>query len=309
MRYFDLHCDTLFEMEKRGEGFFNMGALAVSFENAALFDKYARVMAIWTKSGISDDEAYDHYKAVVSHMKNSMDDRVALCRTHGDLIAAQSAGKIPFFLAVEGATLLGGDVSRLDTLNKDGVRFLTLTWKDDGCIGGSWNTEDGLSDFGRKVVTRSAELGITVDLSHASHKMMADVFEMAKTLPLRVIATHSNCDALCPHGRNLTDAEAKNIAALGGIVGISFTPGHLNSSGTADISDIVAHAKHYLSLGLENSLSIGADFDGIVNLPRGIINEKNIVDVERAMKEAGIPAEIVEKIFWHNAENFIKRNM
>ena len=120
---------------------------------------------------------------------------------------------------------------------------------------------------------------------------------------------YPNCDALCPHGRNLTDAEAKNIAALGGIVGISFTPGHLNSSGTADISDIVAHAKHYLSLGLENSLSIGADFDGIVNLPRGIINEKNIVDVERAMKEAGIPAEIVEKIFWHNAENFIKRNM
>ena len=309
MRYFDLHCDTLFEMEKRGEGFFNMGALAVSFENAALFDKYARVMAIWTKSGISDDEAYDRYKAVVSHMKNCMDDRVALCRTHGDLIAAQSAGKIPFFLAVEGATLLSGDISRLDTLYADGVRFLTLTWKDDGCIGGSWNTEDGLSDFGRKVVTRSAELGITVDLSHASHKMMADVFDMAKTLPLRVIATHSNSDALCPHGRNLTDAEARQIAALGGIVGISFTPGHLNPSGTADISDIVAHAEHYLSLGLENSLSIGADFDGIVNLPRGIINEKNIVDVENAMKKAGIPALTVDKIFWQNAENFIKKYM
>ena len=309
MKYFDLHCDTLFEMKGRGEDFFNGGALAVSFENAALFEKYARIMAIWTRAGLSDDDAYLLYRDTVAYMKEHMDGRVAQCRTHADLIAAQSAGKIPFFLAVEGATLLGGDISRLDTLYADGVRFLTLTWKDDGCIGGSWNTDDGLSDFGRKVVSKCAKLGITVDLSHASHKMMADVFEMAKTLPLRVIATHSNSDALCPHGRNLTDAEAKKIAALGGIVGISFTPGHLNSSGTADISDIVAHAGHYLSLGLENSLSIGADFDGIVNLPRGVINEKNIIDVEKAMEKAGIPAAVREKIFWQNAEDFIKRNM
>lgn len=309
MKYFDLHCDTLYEMKKRGEDFFSGGALAVSFENAALFESYARIMAIWTKAGITDDEAYSLYRDTVSYMKNHIGDRVMQCRTHADLVAAQKAGKIPFFLAVEGATLLGGDISRLDTLYADGVRFLTLTWKDDGCIGGSWNTDGGLSDFGREVVSKCAELGIAVDLSHASHKMMADVFEMVKTLPLRVIATHSNSDVLCPHGRNLTDAEAKEIAAQGGIVGISFTPGHLNSSGTADISDIVAHAKHYLSIGLENSLCIGADFDGVVNLPRGIINEKNIVDVERAMKEAGIPAAVREKIFWQNAENFIIKYM
>ena len=309
MKYFDLHCDTLFEMKKRGEGFFNGGALAVSFENAALFERYARIMAIWTKSGISDDEAFDHYKAVVSHMKNSMDDRVAQCRTYADLARAEKEKKIPYFLAVEGATLLGGDISRLDTLFADGVRFLTLTWKDDGCIGGSWNTDGGLSPFGFEVVARCSGLGITVDLSHASHKMMADVFDFAKKTPLRVIATHSNSDALCPHGRNLTDAEATKIAALGGIVGISFTPGHLNKSGSADISDIAAHAKHYLSLGLENALCIGADFDGIVNLPRGVINEKNILDVDAAFEKAGIPADIREKIFWQNAENFIKMNM
>ena len=309
MNYFDLHCDTLFEMKRRGEDFFNGGALAVSFENAAMFDKYARIMAIWTKSGISDDEAYSLYRDTVAYMKEYADSRVMQCRTYGDFCDAQKEKKIPFFLAVEGATLLGGDIGRLDTLYADGVRFLTLTWKDDGCIGGSWNTEGGLSQFGREVVSRCSELGITVDLSHASHKMMAEVFEMAKTLGLRVIATHSNSDVLCPHGRNLTDAEAQNIASLGGIVGISFTPGHLNPSGTADISDIVAHARHYLSLGLENSLCIGADFDGIVNLPRGIINEKNIVDVERAMKEAGIPAATRDKIFWQNAENFIKKYM
>ena len=138
MKYFDLHCDTLFEMEKRGEGFFNMGALAVSFENAAMFEKYARIMAIWTRSGISDDDAFDRYKAIVKYMNAHIDGRIAQCRTHADLVAAQKAGKIPFFLAVEGATLLGGDISRLDTLYADGVRFLTLTWKDDGCIGGSW---------------------------------------------------------------------------------------------------------------------------------------------------------------------------
>lgn len=309
MKYFDLHCDTLFEMEKRGEDFFNGGALAVSFENAALFERYARIMAIWTKSGISDDEAFERYRAIIKYMNEHKSARIMQCRTYGDLAEAEKAGKIPFFLAVEGATLLGGDISRLDTLNKDGVRFLTLTWKDDGCIGGSWNTDGGLSPFGFEVVARCAELGITVDLSHASHKMMADVFDFAKKTPLRVIATHSNSDALCPHGRNLTDAEATKIASLGGVVGISFTPGHLDPSGSADVSDIVAHAKHYLSIGLENALCIGADFDGIVNLPRGVINEKNILDVAAAFEKAGVPADIREKIFWKNAEDFIKRNM
>lgn len=309
MKYFDLHCDTLFEMEKRGEDFFNGGALAVSFENAALFERYARIMAIWTKSGISDDEAFERYRAIVKYMNGHKSACIAQCRTYDDLAEAERAGKIPFFLAVEGATLLGGDISRLDTLYADGVRFLTLTWKDDGCIGGSWNTEAGLSPFGYDVVARCAELGISVDLSHASHKMMADVFALAEKTPLRVIATHSNCDKLCPHGRNLTDAEAKKIASLGGIVGISFTPGHLNPSGSADISDIVAHAKHYLSLGLKDALCIGADFDGIVNLPRGIVNEKNVIDVDAAFEKAGIPADVREKIFWQNAENFIKKNM
>lgn len=309
MKYFDLHCDTLFEMEKRGEDFFNGGALAVSFENAALFEKYARIMAIWTKSGISDDEAFERYRAIIKYMNEHKSARISQCRKYSDLVNAEKENMIPFFLAVEGATLLGGDISRLDTLYDDGVRFLTLTWKDDGCIGGSWNTEGGLSRFGYEVVDRCSELGITVDLSHASHKMMAEVFAVAEEKPLRVIATHSNCDKLCPHGRNLTDDEAKRISALGGIVGISFTPGHLNPSGTADISDIVAHAKHYLSLGLENTLCIGADFDGIVNLPRGIINEKNIISVRDAFEKAGISADVCEKIFQKNAVDFIKRNM
>ena len=309
MNYFDLHCDTLFEMEKRDLGFYNGGALAVSFENRTVFDKYARIMAIWTKFGISDDEAFEHYKKIVENMNSRLDGRIALCRTYDEMKAAQSGGKIPFFLAVEGATLLGGDIKRLDTLYADGVRFLTLTWKDDGCIGGSWNTESGLSDFGRDVISRCGELGITVDISHASRKMIAETLEIAKETGVRVIATHSNADACCHHGRNLTDGEAKKIAALGGIIGISFTPGHLSESGTADIFDIVRHAKHYLSLGLENALCIGADFDGIVTLPDGIKNERNIVDVCAEFISAGIDRRIVEKIFWENAVNFIKRNM
>ena len=308
MNYFDLHCDTLYEMYEKSAGFYGSGC-AVSFENAALFGKYARVMAIWTKAGIPDEEAYKRYKNILAHAEKSKSENIVFCRCAADMKAAFDEKKIPVFLAVEGASILCGDISRLDTLYFDGVRFLTLTWKNSDIIGGAWNTSDGLTDFGREVVKKCASLGIVVDVSHASRAATAESLELAEKCGAKVIATHSNAYSVCPHGRNLTDDEAKTIASRGGVIGISFTPGHLNISGSADISDVVAHAAHYLSLGLEDALCIGADFDGVVNLPRGINDERNIVDVEKAFEKAGFDKKTREKIFFGNAYDYIVKNM
>ncbi|MBO4353480.1 MAG: membrane dipeptidase [Clostridia bacterium] len=308
MNYFDLHCDTLYEMYEKGTGFYGSGC-AVSFENTALFGKYARIMAIWTKAGIPDEEAYVRYKNILAHAEKRKSENIVFCRGASDMKAAWGEKKIPVFLAVEGASILCGDISRLDELYSDGVRFLTLTWKNSDIIGGAWNTSDGLTDFGREVVKRCAALGIVVDVSHSSRATTAETLDIAEKCGAKVIATHSNAYSVCAHGRNLTDGEAKSIASRGGVIGISFTPGHLNISGSADISDIVAHAEHYLSLGLEDAICIGADFDGVVNLPRGVSDEKNIVDVEKAFEKAGFDERTREKIFFGNAYGYIVKNM
>lgn len=308
MNYFDLHCDTLYEMFERGVGFSKNG-LCVDLDNSALFDKYARITAIWTKSGIPDDDAWQRFKKILAHAKEKLMDGAVFCGGSQKIEEALVEKKIPLILAVEGANLLGGDISRLDELYNDGVRFLTLVWKGESCIGGAWNTDVGLTDFGRATVKRCAELGIIVDVSHASHKMTSQLLDMAGDVGSKIVATHSDAYSICAHDRNLTDGEAKAISAAGGVIGISMTPAHIREGGDADVSDIIRHVCHYLSLGLEDSVCIGADFDGVAVLPRGIADERDMIKLDGEMKKAGISAAVREKIFWGNAARFVFQNM
>lgn len=308
MRYFDLHCDTLYEMYEKNVGFFESGC-QVSLENASLFDGYARVCAIWTKAGISDDAAFERYKSILAHAKNASDERTAFCKTSKEISDSRRAEKIPLILAVEGANLLGGDISKLDELFCDGVRFLTLVWKGSDCIGGAWNTDDGLTDFGKEVVLRCGELGIFVDVSHSSRKTTRQAIDIAERCGTKIVATHSNSFSCCEHGRNLTDCEAKAVAALGGVIGISLVPAHLRNGGNADISDVLRHIEHYVSLGIEKNVCIGADFDGVVDLPSGISGERDVKKIYDLLSAACASAEIADDVFWNNAERFINKNM
>ena len=84
---------------------------------------------------------------------------------------------------------------------------MTLMWNHENCLGhpNSPKASDmwqGLKPFGRQVVERMGELHMIVDISHASDGTARDALECARG---PVVASHSNCRALCPHPRNLTD--------------------------------------------------------------------------------------------------------
>ena len=82
-------------------------------------------------------------------------------------------------------------------------------------------------------------------------------------------------------------------------------PPHLNKSGMADISDIIAHIGHYLDIGLADNICTGCDFDGVSSLPAGITG---IGDIEKlsAAVEKEFSADTAEKIFFRNAERFLR---
>lgn len=42
-----------------------------------------------------------------------------------------------------------------------------------------------------------------------------------------LLATHSNCKALCSHHRNLTDEQIKALAETGGVINLSFCDGFI----------------------------------------------------------------------------------
>ncbi len=307
MKLFDFHCDTPFALEKTGS-LLSKNQSHISDEKTAGYEAYGQVMAIWTQHSLPIGTTWGRFYKIRDYFLSKLTENNVICRNYLEYRNALSHGLQPFFLAVEGAGLLDGNIENLPMLYANDVRFLTLVWKDENCIGGAFNTDAGLTDFGREVVSVCFRYGIVPDISHASDKMSEEVLKMARDARKPVIATHSNSRAICDLPRNLPDEFAKEIAMLGGTVGISMAPQHLAIDGNADIDTICRHMEHYLAIGLSDALTFGCDFDGVDSLPEGIEDVSSLPKIADALSARGVSSEQIDKIFFDNAEAFLRRN-
>lgn len=299
MDIIDLHCDTLGRLESLGCEL-NDPRLHVTPEKAASFGRYIQIGAVWSDCALSDSEAWEHFGRVVDRY-NALDSAPPVLEPEEALNAKRAV-----ILAVEGARLLCGDLSRLDHLYNCGVRILTLNWSGCDCIGGAWDTEEGLTLFGRDVVEHCFRLGIIPDVSHSSWAGISQALSLAKKHSKPVIASHSNCYAVCPHRRNLTDEQFRDIVSLGGIVGISLCPYHLSAE-AAGIDDVLRHITRYMELGGEHAVVLGCDFDGIERPPDGISDISDLLRLYDAIcRELG--ESTAKRVFFENAYEFLKNN-
>ena len=309
MRYFDLHCDTPHELY-RNNALLDENEGHVSLNKAGALSRYAQVMAIWTPKQFDDEKGFINFNKVMDYLNVELDrlrDRVQICRHGEEVVEAWQNDKVAAFLAVEDARLLNNEITRLKVLYGRGVRFLTLCWGGSSCIGGSHDTQDGLTPFGELVTQCCFDMGIIPDLSHASDATTAQVLAMAREAGKPVIATHSNSRAVYNHTRNLTDEQFCAIRDLGGIVGISFCPPHLTNTkeAPATVQTLLKHIDHYLDLGGEYTVAMGGDLDGIGRPPEGIRDISDIPTIEQAMVEHGYHRELIDNILWRNAHNFV----
>ena len=295
---FDLHCDTLTRAYENKYSLFD-SSLQASFCKSKAFLPYIQVMAIWTNNALTDSEGYKRY---LSTYKFAKAQGVSFATFASEL--TNSA----LILSIEDARIIEDDISRLSSLYSDGVRIITPLWKDISRIGGAWNTNLGLTDFGKKAISKMVELGITVDLSHASCRSFYDILLICVEAGKIPIASHSNSYFACPHRRNLLKSQARDLIGLNSLIGISLAPEHLNASSKADISDILRHIDYYLALGAKNSLCLGCDFDGIRSLPNGIDDISDLENLYFCI-EKQFGKEIANKIFFENAYAFTVKNI
>lgn len=115
----------------------------------------------------------------------------------------------------------------LDYLYKLGVRSVNPVWNNENKFGGGAksNPNVGLKSLGKELIEKLANVGITIDLSHANEKTFWDIIDVVDYLnkngkKAKVIASHSNAKALCNVPRNLTDEQLLTIKRLGGVVGV-----------------------------------------------------------------------------------------
>ena len=309
MKLFDLHCDTASELYKKKQPLFD-NTLHISVKKTAAYESYVQVAAIWSDYRLGDEEAWEEYLHISDNFRRQIQitPNTVQVSSGEEIRAAAASGKRAFLSAVEDARILHGHMYRLDEMHRRGVRILTLTWQGVSCIGGAHNTNEPLTEFGRDTVYRCLEMGIVPDVSHASRAVTEEVLRIAAQMHRPVIASHSDSYSVYPHSRNLTDEEFLAISASGGIVGISLAPVHL-AGNACGLHEVAAHIAHYCSLGGENTVCLGCDYDGIETTPAGLENVSVLPRLAEYLRAHEISSRVIDKIFFENAYGFAVNNI
>ena len=263
-------------------------------------------MAIWSDSKLGDEEAFQKFLSVSKFLHTELAEKEP---SFPLLTSGKRLPKRGAFLAVEDARILGGFQDRLAVLYAHDVRFLTLVWHGESCIGGAHNTHTGLTPYGKQIVKDCFTFGIVPDISHASLKTAEDTFEIAETHRKPIIASHSDSFSVCPHSRNLNDNQFLKIKQLGGIVGLCLCPSHIsNDPQKANVGRLLDHIEHFYALGGEDTLSLGCDMDG-TDLPQDFSSVADLTLIAEEMAKHGYSDRQIEKLFSKNAENFVRKNI
>ena len=188
-------------------------------------------------------------------------DEIIIAKTAEDVRKAKAAGKLAAILVIENSDGVERSLNILKSLHHLGVRSIGLTHDPTSwAAAGNAETDSGggLTRFGVQLVKEMNRLGMLVDVSHISERGFWDVLEIAER---PVIASHSNCKALCGHPRNLTDEQIKRIAQNGGVIGATFVTWFIDDNAPS-FSRYLDHIDHMVNLVGADHVGIGSDFDG-----------------------------------------------
>lgn len=307
----DLHCDTLTVREKeRGQGQNSLTdpGLAFSFRRVPHGVQWVQCCAIFIPDTLRGRAAADYFEYYADSFDRQMAENrelVSPCTGAAEIAAALACGRHAAVLTVEGGAVLCGQLERIELLRRRGVRILTLVWNGENELGSGNKSPKGLTPFGRAAVRRLEQAGIIVDCSHLNDRGFDDLCEVSGR---PFIATHSNARAVCAHPRNLTDRQICEIVRRGGLIGLNYYKDFLRLEGEAALDDLFRHIVHFLSLGAEEVLALGSDFDGAV-LPEALDRVEKIPALWEYLAGRGLSETLLEKLFFRNAFRFFQRMM
>ncbi|MBR6789725.1 MAG: membrane dipeptidase [Oscillospiraceae bacterium] len=300
MNHFDLHCDTLGRC-LRGRKSILRNDYDLSVERGLLFDKWIQVFAVFLDDDTRGAKAHQRFLAQAEKLRQAMEESDLIVPYDRDNIREGVCNAI---LAVENGIALGGRLERVAEFAELGVKIMTLVWNGENELGGGFESETGLTDFGRKAVRELEKHKIIVDVSHLSRMGFWDLCEIAER---PFIASHSNCFEVCPHQRNLDDLQIKEIIRRGGLIGLNFFPLFINGESDASFQELRRHIRHILALGGEDCIAVGSDFDGAA-MPSVLAGVDKIPDWHKNLLKHFEP-DFVEKITFGNAERFFRENL
>jgi membrane dipeptidase len=322
--FFDAHCDAPMKVVDEGAEFTaataRMHVTLPGLDEARVRVQVFASCAVYPET--PPDRVVGRGEAMVSAvwaMAAASGGRMAVATCAADLRRAMADGPMAAIIALEGADPLEGKAEGLRRYVERGVRSVIFAWRDNEFAGTAFGTDSPLTREGERLLGLAEDLSTMVDVSHLSDRAFADVCG-ASTRPF--IASHSNCRALCPHPRNLTDAMIRHVADRGGVIGINLAPHFLDprvatvwATLRADAAQsreelaarrravprpslewVARHVVHAIRIGGEDAVGLGGDLDGIDVTPDGIDSVADYVKLVPLLREAGLSERQIHKV-------------
>jgi len=226
----DSHTDTPLRLNREG---FDFGVRNDPRETHSKIDlprmKEGGMDGIWFAAFVGqgertpegNQEAMDEALEITQEIYNTVDkysDDLEIATRADDLARIAKKGKHAIYIGMENGYPIGRNPATLEMYYSKGIRYVTLvhTRNNDICDSSNDTLEHGgLSPIGEEVVVRMNDLGMLIDLSHASDNSYYDVLEKSRT---PVIASHSCARALCDNPRNLSDEMLLKLKENGGVI-------------------------------------------------------------------------------------------
>jgi membrane dipeptidase len=302
----------------------------------------APIMSIYIPSSYTPANAQllaDSLITMVNYIATQKNDYFEIAKTPNEIKAIVAKGKIALPMGMEN----GSPIATLDDVDKyraKGISYITLTHaKDNQICDSSYDstrTWKGLSPFGKTVITKMAQTGILIDISHVSDSTF---YQVTRLSPVPVIASHSSLRHFTPgFERNMSDDMVKVLGKNGGVIMINFGSTFLdgevakvrnesnitlakilkekglkptdhaaeaiidnffnnNPKAFSDVKKVADHIDRIVNLVGINHVGFGSDFDGVGNsLPTGL---KDVADYPNLIEELlfrGYTNDDIEKI-------------
>lgn len=273
MKAVDLHSDTILRLSENpgetlmnSEGHISLSKLIKGDVSCQCFALFTKMHELAGDDGMTPFERLSRLHDVFRREVDGSEGKVKQAASASDIAENEKNGIISALLTIEGLDPLEGKLSNAETVISWGARIAGLTWNWENELAYPQSSDRavmnaGLKPFGHEVIELFNEKGVIVDVSHLSDGGFWDVIKEAD----KVVATHSNCRAVTPENRNLTDEMIRSLADKGGVMGLNFCPSFLtgDESHESRIPDMVRHVKHMINVGGEDLPALGSDFDGI----------------------------------------------
>jgi len=198
---------------------------------------------------------------------------VRLIRTPGEADAlardwgatpSPAARPVGLVLLMEGADPISKPSELYEWFN-GGLRIIGPAWRGTRYAGGT-GAPGPLTAPGRSLLAEMARLGMLLDVSHLAEESFWQALER---FPGTVLASHSNCRAITPTDRHLSDEMIRALAARGGVIGTVLANAFLDPAARehpatrVTLDAVVRHIDHICQLtGSAAHCALGSDFDG-----------------------------------------------